>query len=84
MTTIGTNLRAAQADAGLTNRALGAMAGVGPTTISSIVTGRLANPGVYTLYGLAIALGVRMEDLMGVPRVELTTKGRSRVRRASA
>lgn len=83
MTALGASLLAARLDAGLTHRQLGAMAGIAGSTISSIETGKAPNPGAYTLYRVAIVLGVRLEDLMGVPRVELTTKGRSRVRRGA-
>lgn len=54
---------------------------VSPTLLSNIETGKITNPGVYTLYAVAVTLGVRMEDLMGVQRIEGTTKGRVNARR---
>lgn len=80
-TALGANLRAARLEAGWNHRELAEMTGANQTTYSDVETGRITNPGVYTLYKLAVVLGVRLEDLMGVPRVEATTKGRSRARR---
>lgn len=80
-TTLGENVERERLAAGLTYRDLAEMAGVSQTQVGGIVRGKIANPGVFTLYGLAVALGVRVEDLMGVPRVDHTTKGRSRARR---
>jgi transcriptional regulator with XRE-family HTH domain len=53
----------------------------GGSTLGTIEGGRIKNPGVFTLYAIASALGVRLEDLMGVQRIEVTTKGRRHERR---
>lgn len=80
-TALGDNLRVARLTRGLSAARLGELAGVAPSHISSIETGKRPNPGAFTLYAIARVLGVRLEDLMGVPRVERTTKGRSNARR---
>jgi hypothetical protein len=43
-------------------------------------SGKIATPGAFKLYGIALALGLRLEDLMGVQLLEDTTKGRVRRR----
>lgn len=65
----------------ITSTVLAELSGVSAGNITEIELGRIVNPGVFTLYSIAVALGVRVEDLMGVPRVEKTTKGRSHARR---
>lgn len=80
-TTLGENVDRERREADLTYAELAELAGVSQTQIQGIVSGRIKNPGVYGLYGLAVALGTRMETLLGVPRVDHTTKGRSRARR---
>jgi transcriptional regulator with XRE-family HTH domain len=77
---LAANLRAERIRRGYTQRTLGGVLELGRGTVASIETGKVVNPGVYTLYRIAVALGVPMEDLMGVQRVTNTTKGRSRVR----
>lgn len=87
---LGANLRKERVRRGHTQKTLGAILDLGRGTVASIESGTVTNPGVYTLYRIAVALGVPMEDLMGVPRVAHTTKGRSanraqfRARRATA
>jgi transcriptional regulator with XRE-family HTH domain len=51
------------------------------STLGTIESGRVKHPGAFMLYAIASALGVRMEDLMGVQRIEITTKGRRHERR---
>jgi transcriptional regulator with XRE-family HTH domain len=79
-TTLGANVTRERDAAGLTMRALASMAGVSPSQLSNIESGKIRNPGVESVYGLATALGIRIEDLMGAPRVEVTTRYRSRSR----
>lgn len=73
---LGTNARAARLERGLTIRALAHMASLSPSVVAELESGRIKDPRVSTLYAIAVALGIRMEDLMGVQRVEATTKGR--------
>lgn len=80
-TVLGANVRAARQQGGWSIGQLADMTGASRASYSDMESGRITNPGVYTLYKLAVVLGVRLEDLMGVPRVEVTTKGRSRARR---
>lgn len=75
-------LRAARTAAGLTQHELGRLSDTGRTYIAQVEIGRITNPGAYTLYAVCAVLGLRMEDLMNVPRVERTTKGLSRRRAA--
>lgn len=79
-TALGDNLRELRLARGITAHALGEATGIAATAITGIERGKVANPGVYTLYAIATTLGVRLEDLMGVQRVEHTTKGRTRAR----
>jgi transcriptional regulator with XRE-family HTH domain len=50
------------------------------STVASIELARVVNPGVYTLYPIALALGTSMETLMGVSPIA----ERQRVRNHSA
>jgi transcriptional regulator with XRE-family HTH domain len=71
----GKRLRAARNAAGLTQKQLGELSGKGRSYVAQIERGDLVNPGIDTFYPIATALGVRIEDLMGVPRIERLTKG---------
>lgn len=82
--TLGDNVRRERLARGFTAAALSHVTGVAATAITSIERGTVTNPGVYTLYAIATALGVRIEDLAGVTRVDHTTKGRSRARERGA
>jgi len=77
---LGANIERERQAANLTMRQLADMAGCTPSFVANIVSGKTTDPGASFLYGFATALGVRMEDLMGVPRVEVTTRYRSRSR----
>lgn len=79
-TTLGANLERERIAANMTTRALGELTGLSASGIGDLIGGRVTNPGVDALYAIATALGVRIEDLMGVPRVEATTRYRSRAR----
>jgi len=63
---LANNLARLRIEAGLTHRALGHMANVSPSHISTIESGRVTDPGVFGVYRIALALRVQMEDLMGV------------------
>jgi transcriptional regulator with XRE-family HTH domain len=85
---LGANIRREREAAGLTMTALTARAQLGghraSSTLSTIESGHVKSPSVWTVYALAHTLGVRMEDLMGVQRIEATTKGRIQERRKLA
>jgi transcriptional regulator with XRE-family HTH domain len=77
------NVRAQREAHDLKKVDLSRMAHVSPAFLSNVESGKIKNPGVYSLYAVAVALGVRLEDLMGVQRVEATTKGRTTARRTA-
>jgi transcriptional regulator with XRE-family HTH domain len=83
-TTLGTNVRERRLNLGLTHRDLANRTNIAATTISNIELGKIANPGVYTLYPLALALGASFEELMGTQRLDGTTKARVRRRATPA
>lgn len=60
-----------------THRSLAEAAGVSPSWVSNLESGKIADPGVYLVYRLALVLAVPMEELMGVSRLS----GRTRLRR---
>lgn len=74
------NLRRVRIERGLTQAALAKVAGTTRTNIASFELGRTANPGVFTLYPVALALGCPLEELMGVSRIEASTKATVRRR----
>jgi len=78
--TLGANIEGERQAAGMSTRALGELAGIPQSSIQYVIAGRITNPSMDFMYAIATALGVRMEDLMGVPRVEATTRYRSRAR----
>lgn len=72
------NLRAARRERGLTQETLATVAGTSKSYIATLESGKVTNPGVYSLYALALGLGMRLEDLMGVSLLENSTKARVR------
>lgn len=79
-TPLGRTLRQERMRRDLSQEALAEMAGISKTSVAYIEAGKIQAPSAFIVYALASSLGVRMEVLMGVPRVEITTKGRSRAR----
>jgi transcriptional regulator with XRE-family HTH domain len=77
---LSTNLARIKKERGLTNRQIADMAGVSHSSLSTLMTGKVRNPGAYFLYRVALALRVPMEDLMGVSRLA----GRVRIARANS
>ena len=61
---IARRLRNLRATAGLTQGELAAKAGVSPATIVEIETGKRRRPHVRTMWRLADALGVALDDLL--------------------
>lgn len=68
---LGANLRRVRELRGYTQDALAVVAGVTRGYVASIEGGRITNPGAYTLYALAGALGVTVEALLGRPALAL-------------
>lgn len=62
---------------GYSQQALGNAANVSPTWVSNLEKGRIANPGAFHVYRLALVLRVSMEELMGVSSLY----GRARINR---
>jgi transcriptional regulator with XRE-family HTH domain len=73
---LGGNLRRIRVTRGLTQEQLAVAAGTIRSQIASLETGRISNPGVYSLYPIALALGVTFEALMGVGPLADSTKAR--------
>jgi transcriptional regulator with XRE-family HTH domain len=71
------NLSKLRKERNMTHRALADLVGVSASFISNIEMGKVANPGAYHVYRLALALRVPMEDLMGVSRLASRTRMRS-------
>ena len=80
---IGANLKRERRKIGLTQGEFADSIGQSRSYVVQVENGYVKTPGVLPVYVWATALGVRMEDLMSMPRVEHTTKGRSRARRAA-
>lgn len=78
--TLGENLSRMRKARGLTQDALASGAGTHRTVIASLEGGRVTNPGVYTLYSIALVLGEPLERIMGVQAIAETTKGRVRAK----
>lgn len=74
------NLRRIRVTRGITQTQLATAAGTRRSQIASLEAGRVENPGVFTLYPIALALGVAFEDLMGVRPIADSTKARVRRR----
>jgi transcriptional regulator with XRE-family HTH domain len=74
------NLRTARVERGMSQDRLAQMGGTSKSYINNLESGKIATPGAFKLYGIALALGLRLEDLMGVQLLEDTTKGRVRRR----
>lgn len=77
---IGKNLRRERERNELTQKDFAALIGQSRSFITQVENGYVKVPGVHAVYVWASALGVRMEDLMEVPRVEHTSKGRFRAK----
>lgn len=74
-TRLGANVRARREDLGWSQGDLSRAAGLSRSTISVCEKGvRMADPSASILYRIALALGVTMEDLMGVQPLRKTTK----------
>lgn len=74
------NLRTARVERGMSQYRLAQIGGTSKSYVNNLESGKITNPGAFTLYGLALGLGLRLEDLMGVQLLEDTTKGRVRRR----
>lgn len=66
---IAENVRRIREARGISNSELARSANVHRTTITALESGQVRNPGVFTLYPIALALRVPMEDLMGASRL---------------
>lgn len=82
-TVLGANIRRRREDLEWTQGQLARAAGVGPGTISDLEAGRMVEARASYLYRIALALGVTMEDLMGVQPLHRTTKAMVRRRALS-
>jgi transcriptional regulator with XRE-family HTH domain len=70
-------LKTLRQERGWTHRQLAEMAGVSPSHIGSIESGKVTNPGAYQIYRVALALRVPMEDLLGLSRLASRTRMRT-------
>jgi transcriptional regulator with XRE-family HTH domain len=68
-TTLGVNIRTRRIMLNWSQEQLAQRAGVTRNTISLLEMGESTYAKADTLYKLACALGVRMEDLLGVPKL---------------
>lgn len=65
MKTIGQNMREKRLESGLTMKKLAYLAGVHPSTLGSYERDK-AVPGAFSLISLAAALGISIDEYLGV------------------
>ncbi len=74
---LGRQLQAARVKAGLTQQALCQKAGLSYSTLTKIERGAIKAPSIFTVQGIAAALGVGLDELVGLHGTT-ATKRRSR------
>lgn len=75
---LGRRLQAVRVQAGLTQQALCHKAGLSYSTLTKIERGAIKAPSIFTIQGIAIALGISLDELMGNKPAALQKKGRSK------
>lgn len=76
---LGKHLQLARQNAGLTQQALCHKAGLSYSTLTKIERGAIKSPSIFTIQNIADALGVGLDELLGVPgRGRQSTKKRSK------
>ncbi len=64
---MGEQLQAARLKAGLTQQSLCQKAGLSYSTLAKIERGAIKSPSIFTIQSIAAALGVSLDELVGVP-----------------
>lgn len=75
---LGRRLQAVRVQAGLTQQALCHKAGLSYSTLTKIERGAIKAPSIFTIQGIASALGVTLDELMGNAQVHIAKKHRSK------
>jgi len=75
---LGRRLQAVRVQAGLTQQALCHKAGLSYSTLTKIERGAIKSPSIFTIQGIANALGVSLDELMGNKPVLVNKKLRSK------
>src|ERR1019366_7101929 len=74
---LGRRLQAARVSAGFTQQTLCQKAGLSYSTLTKIERGAIKSPSIFTIQSVADALGVGLDELMGLPPKRIQ-KGRSK------
>jgi putative hydrolase of the HAD superfamily len=74
---LGHRLQAARVAAGLTQQSLCQKAHLSYSTLTKIERGAIKAPSIFTIQGIASALGLGLDELMGAPIASRTVKSRS-------
>lgn len=80
---LGRRLRIAREVVDWNQAELARASGVIPSTVSMLEAGKVRDPGARTLYRLALALGVTIEELLGHQPLHRTAKAAARRRYGS-
>jgi FMN phosphatase YigB (HAD superfamily)/DNA-binding XRE family transcriptional regulator len=75
---LGRRLQAVRVQAGLTQQALCHKAGLSYSTLTKIERGAIKSPSIFTIQGIATALGLSLDELMGNRKTVSTQKLRSK------
>lgn len=75
---LGRRLQAARVTAGLTQQSLCHKAQLSYSTLTKIERGAIKAPSIFTIQSIASALGVGLDELMGLPQTPRATRGRSK------
>jgi len=75
---LGRRLQAVRVQAGLTQQALCHKAGLSYSTLTKIERGAIKSPSIFTIQGIATALGIGLDELMGNQPVMVNKKLRSK------
>lgn len=81
--TIGENMKRERLAANMTQQQLADLSAHSRSYVAQTENGFVKGPGARSVYLWASVLGVRMEDLMSLPRIEHTSKGRFRAKAES-
>jgi FMN phosphatase YigB (HAD superfamily)/DNA-binding XRE family transcriptional regulator len=66
---LGVRLQEARRKAGLTQQALCQKANISYSTLAKIERGAIKSPSIFTIQNIAVALGISLNELMGMPSV---------------
>lgn len=75
---LGRRLQEARQAAGLTQQALCQKAGLSYSTLAKIERGAIKTPSIFTIQSIATALGVSLDELIGVPAPPAKQRQRSK------